>query len=224
MGPDVGPAGLHARQTPALARRRGALCWVPRQRTGERQEFGSRGAQSCARVLPPAPLRGKKKRTKRAAVRTHVQDRRHVHAPCVADCARSDVSSLYAVGEKAALAFRPIFWIGRRPLSIVIDRRTPRSATPRSKRMLATHTAPWRAESAQSHADRAKTAGIRGEAQGEERAVRESERLGRIGRLTRPKSRPGRQYAQIEPRNPPQAATAAVMASTPRMLSARRKL
>ena len=73
-------------------------------------------------------------------------------------------------------------------------------------------------------ADRAKTAGIRGEAQGEERAVRESERLGRIGRLTRPKSRPGRQYAQIEPRNPPQAATAAVMASTPRMLSARRKL
>ena len=73
-------------------------------------------------------------------------------------------------------------------------------------------------------ADRAKTAGIRGEAQGEERAVRESERLGRIGRLTRPKSRPGRQCAQIEPRDPPQAATAAVMASTPRMLSARRKL
>ena len=60
--------------------------------------------------------------------------------------------------------------------------------------------------------------------QGEERAVRESERLGLIGRLTRPKRRPGRQCAQIEPRNPPQAATAAVMASTPRMLSARRKL
>jgi hypothetical protein len=60
--------------------------------------------------------------------------------------------------------------------------------------------------------------------QREERAVRESERLGLIGRLTRPKRRPGPQCAQIEPRDPPQAATAAVMASTPRMLSARRKL
>src|SRR4029077_5553131 len=60
--------------------------------------------------------------------------------------------------------------------------------------------------------------------QREERAVRESERLGLIGRLTRPKRRPGPQCAQIEPPDPPQAATAAVMASTPRMLSARRKL
>ena len=60
--------------------------------------------------------------------------------------------------------------------------------------------------------------------QREERAVRESERLGLIGRLTRPKRRPGPQCAPIEPRNPSQAATAAVMASTPRMLSARRKL
>ena len=60
--------------------------------------------------------------------------------------------------------------------------------------------------------------------QGEERAVRESERLGLIGRLTRPKRRPGPQCAQIEPRDPAQAATAAVMASTPRILSARRKL
>ena len=59
--------------------------------------------------------------------------------------------------------------------------------------------------------------------QREERAVRESERLGLIGRLTRP-NRPGPQCAQIEPRDPPQAASAAVMASTPRMLSARRKL
>ena len=38
--------------------------------------------------------------------------------------------------------------------------------------------------------------------QREERAVRESERLGLIGRLTRPKRRPGPQCAQIEPRNP----------------------
>src|ERR1700722_16563377 len=60
--------------------------------------------------------------------------------------------------------------------------------------------------------------------QREERAVRESERLGLIGRLTRPKRRPGPQCAPIEPRNPSQASTAAVMASTPRMLSARRKL
>ena len=40
------------------------------------------------------------------------------------------------------------------------------------------------------YADRAKTAGIRGESQGEERAVRESERLGRIGRLKARPSRP----------------------------------
>jgi hypothetical protein len=45
--------------------------------------------------------------------------------------------------------------------------------------------------------------------QREERAVRESERLGLIGRLTRPKRRPGPQCAPIEPRNPSQAATAA---------------
>ena len=75
-----------------------------------------------------------------------------------------------------------------------------------------------------SHADRAKTAGIRGEA-----ARRASgEGIGAFGphrpRLTRPKRRPGPQCTQIEPRDPPQAATAAVMASTPRMLSARRKL
>ena len=48
-----------------------------------------------------------------------------------------------------------------------------------------------------------------GEAQGEERAMRDSERLGLIG-LTRPRG-PRTPSARIEPRNPPQAATAAVM-------------
>ena len=72
-----------------------------------------------------------------------------------------------------------------------------------------------------THANRAKTPEW-GEERESERG--NSERLGLIGRLTRPKRRPGPQCAQIEPRNPPQAATAAVMASTPRMLSARRKL
>ena len=72
-------------------------------------------------------------------------------------------------------------------------------------------------------ADRAKTPGIRGEAA--RRASGEGiGALGLIGRLTRPKRRPGPQCAPIEPPDPPQAATAAVMASTPRMLSARRKL
>ena len=72
-------------------------------------------------------------------------------------------------------------------------------------------------------ADRAKTPGIRGEAA--RRASGEGiGALGLIGRLTRPKRRPGPQCAPIEPRSPSQAATAAVMASTPRMLSARRKL
>jgi hypothetical protein len=63
-----------------------------------------------------------------------------------------------------------------------------------------------------TRADRAKTAGIRGEA-----ARRASvEGIGAFGASSA--------AAQIEPRDPPQAATAAVMASTPRMLSARREL
>ena len=74
-----------------------------------------------------------------------------------------------------------------------------------------------------NQADRAKTPGIRGEAA--RRASGEGiGALGLIGRLTRPKRRPGPQCAPIEPRNLSQAVTAAVMASTPRMLSARRKL